>query len=681
MTYPIGQRRGHPRPPDLPVGQSRSRFESVPIGLSLRKVMLDLPLTIGAALAAGAGAVRLRPRASRRRRFPPRSSLAATDSAALRHAVEPRRAAEPARPAGLAPRPRATLGGDGAVAAAAESDLVVTSAGLAATGPRMAPQATVREWHFPSAPTRSPIRARSRDFASSLGSRPTDRVVLYSGTFEAYQGLPELIAAIPLVRQRGARKSTFVFVGAEAPAEHRAGHGGRRIIESGALRGRGPPAPERDAGLPGDGRRAGLARAYGGNLPLKIFDYLAASRPIVATDIPTHRTVLSEERGGAGRAAHRGAGRGHSRRARRTPRGPSGWPPPPASTPRPTSAGAASCAGGGRDLRRRGAACPSPEAARRTASVIIPARNEAGRIARLSRGARRRTPAGWTVEVVVVDDGSTDDTAAGRRAAGARVLELGRGTGGATRRSAGTAGALRRQRATRSSFSMPTASPRPGWLPRLLAGHVGRRGRWWAARSTCRDGLSPMARCDYYCGWYHVHSRRPGGEVPNHPPGNLSVRRADFARTAGFTEQQPVAYAHEELAWQAAVLPPGRQDRIRSAGDRVSLQPRRASAICSAATTAGATAPSRARRRPAPRARRGCTATPPCSWSGSLPLALGSAAYILGCWVRAGMLEPLLMLPAVLAARLAYSAGLVAGGIPLDALRGTAAAEARPRWE
>ena len=37
-------------------------------------------------------------------------------------------------------------------------------------------------------------------------------------------------------------------------------------------------------------------RAYGGNLPLKIFDYLAAGRPIVATDIPTHRTVLTDER-------------------------------------------------------------------------------------------------------------------------------------------------------------------------------------------------------------------------------------------------------------------------------------------------------------------------------------------------------------------------------------------------
>jgi glycosyltransferase involved in cell wall biosynthesis len=37
-------------------------------------------------------------------------------------------------------------------------------------------------------------------------------------------------------------------------------------------------------------------RAHGGNLPLKVFDYLAAGRPIVATDIPTHRTVLNEER-------------------------------------------------------------------------------------------------------------------------------------------------------------------------------------------------------------------------------------------------------------------------------------------------------------------------------------------------------------------------------------------------
>jgi len=37
-------------------------------------------------------------------------------------------------------------------------------------------------------------------------------------------------------------------------------------------------------------------RSHGGNLPLKVFDYLAAGRPIVATDIPTHRTVLNDQR-------------------------------------------------------------------------------------------------------------------------------------------------------------------------------------------------------------------------------------------------------------------------------------------------------------------------------------------------------------------------------------------------
>jgi hypothetical protein len=66
--------------------------------------------------------------------------------------------------------------------------------------------------------------------------------------------------------------------------------------------------------------------------------------------------------------------------------------------------------------------------------------------------------------------------------------------------------------------------------------------------------------------------------------------------------------------------------------------------------------------------------------AGSLPLALGTTVYIVWCWVRAGALEPVLMLPAVLAARLAYSAGLAAGAVRWMRF-GPAAAEARPRWE
>jgi glycosyltransferase involved in cell wall biosynthesis len=156
----------------------------------------------------------------------------------------------------------------------------------------MVPQATVREWHFPSAPSGAdPVDvARLRQ---SLGLRPSDQIVLYSGTFEAYQGLPELIGAIPLVRQRFP-DVTFVFVGAASSEPELAS--AAPYIESGALRVVDrQPRHEMPAFL----AMADVlvsARAYGGNLPLKIFDYLAASRPIVATDIPTHRTVLSEER-------------------------------------------------------------------------------------------------------------------------------------------------------------------------------------------------------------------------------------------------------------------------------------------------------------------------------------------------------------------------------------------------
>jgi hypothetical protein len=63
-----------------------------------------------------------------------------------------------------------------------------------------------------------------------------------------------------------------------------------------------------------------------------------------------------------------------------------------------------------------------------------------------------------------------------------------------------------------------------------------------------------------------------------------------------------------------------------------------------------------------------------------VPLALASTGYIVGCWVRAGALEPVLMLPYVLAARLAYSAGLAAGGVRWMRF-GPTASEARPRWE
>jgi glycosyltransferase involved in cell wall biosynthesis len=319
----------------------------------------------------------------------------------------------------------------------------------------------------------------------------------------------------------------------------------------------------------------------------------------------------------------------------------------------------------------------SDRAAERTVSVIIPARNEARTITTLIRAVQQQAPLGWAVEIVLVDDGSTDDTVAVARAAGARVLELGQRPGGGNPAVARNRGALA---ATGDPLVFLDADclPAEGWLRRLLDGHEAGAVVVGGALDL-PPGLSPMARCDYYCGWYHVHSRRPAGDVPNHPPGNLSVRRVDFAGTQGFTEQQPVAYAHEELGWQA---------EIRRRGGRIAFIPQ---AIVLHYNRPGfrnllrrnyrwgysaieSKAPTRAAR------MAFVYRYPALLVAASLPLAFVTALYIEWCWIRAGVLEPVLMFPAVLGARLAYSAGLAAGAVRWMRF-GPAAVEVRPRWE
>jgi glycosyltransferase involved in cell wall biosynthesis len=62
-----------------------------------------------------------------------------------------------------------------------------------------------------------------------------------------------------------------------------------------------------------------------------------------------------------------------------------------------------------------------------TVTVLLPAHDEAAAIAEVIEGCRTHTPG--LLEIVVVDDGSRDDTAAIAEAAGARVLRLDRNRG------------------------------------------------------------------------------------------------------------------------------------------------------------------------------------------------------------------------------------------------------------
>jgi glycosyltransferase involved in cell wall biosynthesis len=89
---------------------------------------------------------------------------------------------------------------------------------------------------------------------------------------------------------------TFVLVGAEESGGTTIERGHVDLVRSGALRVVRRQPRERIPLFLALADVVVSPRAYGDNLPLKIFDYLAAGRPIVATDIPAHRALLDESR-------------------------------------------------------------------------------------------------------------------------------------------------------------------------------------------------------------------------------------------------------------------------------------------------------------------------------------------------------------------------------------------------
>lgn len=171
-------------------------------------------------------------------------------------------------------------------------DYVRCSAGLEGLVRSLAPEVPCKPWIFPSSLAALPNPTDDR-LRAELGIPTGARVVLYSGSFADYQGLPLLVETIPAVVER-VPEAFFVLLGANSASE----------IADVAAR-LGGPVRERTLILPRTGmtevpRYIAMAdvlvstRRYGLNLPLKIFDYLHSERPIVATDIAAHRAVLNE---------------------------------------------------------------------------------------------------------------------------------------------------------------------------------------------------------------------------------------------------------------------------------------------------------------------------------------------------------------------------------------------------
>lgn len=293
-------------------------------------------------------------------------------------------------------------------------------------------------------------------------------------------------------------------------------------------------------------------------------------------------------------------------------------------------------------------------------SVVIPALNEESSIANVVHSVIEQCPEGSELEVIIVDDGSNDRTVEEAERAGATVLRLDNGARGRNPAAA-------RNRGARAAAGDPIvfldADCVPGydWLQALLGAHSNGATVVGGAIGL-PSRLTFTARCDYYCSWYLIHPRRRAGIVPHHPPPNLSVRRRAYFATSGFSESAPLGYTNEERHWQS---------EVRAAGWTIYFEP---GAVAYHHNRPGL------RNLVVRNYRWAYTAIESKSRSGStrfawvyrcprllmtcaLPLCFVHTGYILGCWLRVGVYEPLIMLPLIIASRVAYMTGMVVGGV------------------
>ena len=148
-----------------------------------------------------------------------------------------------------------------------------------------------------NAPGSAEDQATASDAAavrSGFGLDPSTPVVLYTGTFEVYQGLDLLFAAMAVVRAQRPDARLLLAGGkvdqvAKARAEAKAAG-----IEDVAIFAGERPAAEIPAYLLACDALVS-PRSRGTNTPLKLYQYLRSGKPIVATRLLTHTQVLSDD--------------------------------------------------------------------------------------------------------------------------------------------------------------------------------------------------------------------------------------------------------------------------------------------------------------------------------------------------------------------------------------------------
>jgi glycosyltransferase involved in cell wall biosynthesis len=128
----------------------------------------------------------------------------------------------------------------------------------------------------------------------SFGLASSAPVILYAGTFEAYQGLDLLFEAMALVRARRADVRLLLAGGKPWQVEHARDQARvAGIVEVAVFAGERPASAIPAYLLAADVLVS--PRSKGTNTPLKIYQYLRSGKPIVATRLLTHTQVLSDD--------------------------------------------------------------------------------------------------------------------------------------------------------------------------------------------------------------------------------------------------------------------------------------------------------------------------------------------------------------------------------------------------
>ena len=129
------------------------------------------------------------------------------------------------------------------------------------------------------------------DVRAEFGIGPDHPLVLYTGTFEPYQGLDLLFEAAARVRATHPDARVLVAGGDAAQVTDAQ----RRTAADGAVVFAGRRPPEEIPRFVAACDILASPRTAGTNTPLKIYSYLRSGRPIVATDLRTHTQVLDRE--------------------------------------------------------------------------------------------------------------------------------------------------------------------------------------------------------------------------------------------------------------------------------------------------------------------------------------------------------------------------------------------------